>query len=237
MKSTKSNVTTFASWVEDHIGHTDAVGMFADWLFSKRVKNGSRSEDFIEKCLTFEDSRKWLVSKNAPKAIKYCFPTAWRLYQQWVGEMEVLGAQADGARGDREYPVVMTVERRLKDGVHDTVESDGQQLLIDIRRFVTAPAKINVRAGMTLGLPNFSSFRIDVGVEVPCYLEEVDSSYDTVKNWAKSRVEHEVVKFQKDLREMEETDIDDVELPPLDTLGVPVVEYITKEDDSDENLI
>lgn len=62
---------------------------------------------------------------------------------------------------------------------------------IRIRPFITNPASISVKAGVTINLGNYESGRVDVMLTMPCYLEEVDEIYEQVKNWVDSRVEHE----------------------------------------------
>lgn len=61
---------------------------------------------------------------------------------------------------------------------------------IRIRPFVSNPASISVKAGITINLGNYESGRVDVMLTMPCYPEEVDEVYEDVKSWVDSRVEH-----------------------------------------------
>jgi hypothetical protein len=61
---------------------------------------------------------------------------------------------------------------------------------IRIRPFVSNPASISVKAGVTINLGNYESGRVDVMLTMPCYPEEIDGVYEDVKNWVDSRVEH-----------------------------------------------
>ena len=61
---------------------------------------------------------------------------------------------------------------------------------IRIRPFISQPASISVKAGMTINLGNYESGRIDVMLTMPCYPEEVDETYESVKQWVDARVEH-----------------------------------------------
>lgn len=61
---------------------------------------------------------------------------------------------------------------------------------IRIRPFVSNPASISVKAGITINLGNYESGRVDVMLTMPCYPEEIDEVYEDVKNWVDSRVEH-----------------------------------------------
>ena len=62
---------------------------------------------------------------------------------------------------------------------------------IRIRPFISQPASISVKAGLTINLGNYESARVDVMLTMPCYPEEVDSTYEDVKNWVDGRVSHE----------------------------------------------
>lgn len=62
---------------------------------------------------------------------------------------------------------------------------------IRIRPFVSNPANISVKAGITINLGNYESGRVDVMLSMPCYPEEIDGVYEDVKGWVDSRVEHE----------------------------------------------
>lgn len=44
---------------------------------------------------------------------------------------------------------------------------------LETRVFATEPAKVRAEASRTINLGNFESLRIAVGVELPCYVEEV----------------------------------------------------------------
>jgi hypothetical protein len=62
---------------------------------------------------------------------------------------------------------------------------------IRIRPFISVPASITVKAGVTINLGNYESGRVDVMLTMPCYPEEIDQVYIDVKDWVDSRVDHE----------------------------------------------
>jgi hypothetical protein len=62
---------------------------------------------------------------------------------------------------------------------------------IRIRPFISVPASITVKAGVTINLGNYESGRVDVMLTMPCYPEEIDQIYIDVKDWVDSRVDHE----------------------------------------------
>lgn len=68
---------------------------------------------------------------------------------------------------------------------------------IRIRPFISNPASISVKAGVTINLGNYESGRVDVMLTMPCYPEEVDDIYEDVKKWVDARVEHERKEIEK----------------------------------------
>lgn len=68
---------------------------------------------------------------------------------------------------------------------------------IRIRPFISTPASISVKAGVTINLGNYESGRVDVMLTMPCYPEEVDDTYEDVKKWVDARVEHERKEIEK----------------------------------------
>jgi len=187
-----SDAVDFIKWLEGFEGSDDGVGIFADWVFSKKAKV-SRAEEMKG----IADIKSWLVKKKASKTVRRCFLTAWRSYQQWLGEMEVSGQPLAASVKGHTYPVVMTVTRHFENKLNRTEEKDEKREFIDVRRFLTTPAKVSVKLGLTVGIGDYEHARIDAGVEVPCYTEEVDDAYLAASKWAETRIRHEVDKVRR----------------------------------------
>ena len=49
--------------------------------------------------------------------------------------------------------------------------------MILVDTFETVPAEVEAKLGMTINLGNYESLRVDVGVRMPCYKEEMDKAY------------------------------------------------------------
>ena len=71
-----------------------------------------------------------------------------------------------------------------------------QQDTLDVRTFVTDPAKVELGYGLTVSLGDYEFARVDVKVSIPCYREEVDATYAQAKSWVEERIKAEV----KDVR-------------------------------------
>ena len=70
---------------------------------------------------------------------------------------------------------------------------------MEIRPFVTVPARIGVKCGRTINLGNYESARVDVSVEIPCYVEEVKRVYQEVLEMAETRLCEEVSKITRSM--------------------------------------
>ena len=74
---------------------------------------------------------------------------------------------------------------------NDMPPPEGEEDLIAVHEFKTEPAKVTVDYSLTMNLGNFSSARIGVSVEIPCYREEVDEAYEFAAKWVEERIQHE----------------------------------------------
>ncbi|MBC8549551.1 MAG: hypothetical protein H8D23_07855 [Candidatus Brocadiales bacterium] len=54
------------------------------------------------------------------------------------------------------------------------------------------PAYLNITAGMTKGLPNYSSAKISISITYPCMPEEINESYEKLKEWIDKRLIKEI---------------------------------------------
>lgn len=52
---------------------------------------------------------------------------------------------------------------------------DEDLILVDV--FDTTPAMMNAKVGYTKNLGNYESLRVDAGVTLPCYKEELDGAF------------------------------------------------------------
>lgn len=90
--------------------------------------------------------------------------------------------------------VVRTRERLLQDGSgqKEILEDDIKDRIIKIGVFKTEPAKVTVQKGLTINLGNYESARFTVGVELPCYVEEVKGLLVELNDLVEARVKQEV---------------------------------------------
>lgn len=59
---------------------------------------------------------------------------------------------------------------------------------MEVHKYVTAPAQVQVSYGLTMNLGNYESARIDVLVLVPCYREEIEDAYTWARDMATTKV-------------------------------------------------
>lgn len=64
--------------------------------------------------------------------------------------------------------------------------------VIAVHKFVTEPGKVDFSAGLTVNLGNHEFVRLNVGVVVPTYREELEPAYDFAKQFVTERLKAEV---------------------------------------------
>ena len=76
-----------------------------------------------------------------------------------------------------------------------------EKQLIQIRPFATDPAHICVKLGRTINLGNYESAKIDVSVDMPCYVEECQRVYREVMDFVQERLTEEVAKVNNSVEQ------------------------------------
>lgn len=64
---------------------------------------------------------------------------------------------------------------------------------------VEGNAKVKYSLGITLGIGDFQTARVDVGIELPCKPGEVDAKYSEAQDWVAPRFQEEIG-FLNDLK-------------------------------------
>ena len=76
-----------------------------------------------------------------------------------------------------------------------------EKQLIQVRPFATDPAHICVKLGRTINLGNYESAKIDVSVDIPCYVEECQRVYREVMDFVQERLTEEVAKVNNSVEQ------------------------------------
>lgn len=85
-----------------------------------------------------------------------------------------------------EEVVTRTVSRAGK-----VEKEDSESSQISVHKFVTEPARVSVEYSLTINLGNYESARVCIGVQVPCYKEEINDAYAFAQSWVEGRVGEE----------------------------------------------
>lgn len=97
--------------------------------------------------------------------------------------------------------VVSTKYRLLEDYSKEVTSENIKENIIKIGVFKTEPARVVVQKGLTMNLGNYESARVTVGLEVPCYVEEVQQIEQVSNEIVEKRIQQEVVEVRgKDIR-------------------------------------
>lgn len=84
-------------------------------------------------------------------------------------------AAPKGPRGPQTQEATFYVKRTLPSGAEQ--EDQGP---LEVTAFQSTPAQVSAKAGRTINLGNFESFKIEVGLTYPCYPEEVEDAMAVV---------------------------------------------------------
>lgn len=88
------------------------------------------------------------------------------------------------------------VTKQFKVGKQWGAVQGGEEVL-EVHRFATEPARVEVSLGVTVNLGNFESAKLSIGVVVPCYKEETEEAFTWAKNWVESKVMSEVERIRE----------------------------------------
>lgn len=71
-----------------------------------------------------------------------------------------------------------------------------------VRIFMTDPMYVGLKKGATINMGNYSNVKVEVFINVPCYIEEANEVFKQVASWTDKKLTEEV---DKTLEEHKET--------------------------------
>jgi len=74
----------------------------------------------------------------------------------------------------------------------DAYRETASEEVVAVHKFDGPVAMVRRGYGLTLNLGNYESARLDVSVEVPCHVEDVDAADEWARAWVEERVKAEV---------------------------------------------
>jgi len=93
-----------------------------------------------------------------------------------------------------QLPTQLVISRTFKSQNGEQNQTDEEVVAVHV--FQTASAKVRVSMGLTVNLGNFESARCEVGVEIPCYREEIDDATHFARDYCEARLQQEVQAVQ-----------------------------------------
>lgn len=96
----------------------------------------------------------------------------------------------EGKTGIKEE-IKAEVEVSTKQGSHPPEIVKQTDEKIGFHVFKTQPAIVSVRLGTTLNLGNYRSARVEVGISMPCYAEQVGEAYSDALDFVQTRLTQE----------------------------------------------
>jgi len=83
----------------------------------------------------------------------------------------------------------------------DVIDESEEEIATPVHVFVTTPAKVIVKLGGTINLQNYESLRIDFGIEMPCYKEDIVKVKDQILEFIDGELEKEITNAKKSIAE------------------------------------
>lgn len=80
------------------------------------------------------------------------------------------------------------------------VGTDTAEDTLEVNKFVTEPAKISLTMGVTINLGNYEGARVDIGISVPCYTEEVEATHKFASTWVETKLVKEIEQLRDHAR-------------------------------------
>ena len=99
--------------------------------------------------------------------------------------------QTEMELGGNDHAIVAIIDNRFV-FKKETQREQSTEEVVEILKFEGQVAKVKRGYGLTLNLSNYESARLDVHVEVPCYLADVDAADEWARQWVEKRVIKEV---------------------------------------------
>lgn len=93
------------------------------------------------------------------------------------------------------------VSRQFKRSGNDWAdEEESKNETLEVRLFSAPPAHVSVKYGLTVNLGNYEAARVDAGVTLPCYPEEVKEAFNTAWRIAEAELQSQVSDLKKGRR-------------------------------------
>jgi hypothetical protein len=91
-----------------------------------------------------------------------------------------------------EQPRILVTRQFTKNGEIKREDDDAENVSVPVMDERAAIAKVTYSAGATLNMGNYESAKIAVGIELPCYVAEIDEAYKTAIKLVESTLQPEI---------------------------------------------
>jgi len=148
----------------------------------KVVPKKNLAKKKVAKLAKTKKVKKPAKKKTVKKAVKKAKPRA----RARVGAR----APARDEKTQIKKEVMLRVKRQftVKGEVVKTEDADE---MIEVRIFATQPAVAKLMYGLTLNFGNFEGCRLDVGLDMPCYVEEKEAAMNYIADFVGKRIQSE----------------------------------------------
>lgn len=105
-----------------------------------------------------------------------------------------MNGEQNGSQKSTSTNGVLYTKQLFKNSFGDVEERSSEEE-IEVRVFRTQPALVRRGVRRTINLGNYESATVEVAVEMPCYLEELEEADAAAKEFVESRASYEVEKI------------------------------------------
>jgi hypothetical protein len=99
------------------------------------------------------------------------------------------GKDGDDEKKVESLPIIITTDNRYMRGSKVVPENSSLDVeLVDVKRFEGPVARVIRRGGLTLNLGDYESARVDVTIELPCYVQDIDAADELAEEWIGKRM-------------------------------------------------
>lgn len=91
-------------------------------------------------------------------------------------------------------PAVQAVESTVR-VTRKVCGQESEEVTSEVHKFEVEPAYVRVNGGITKSTGNYESLRVDVSISVPCYVEDIQATYDRIADDVAFKLEDEVEKY------------------------------------------
>ncbi|NOQ30171.1 MAG: hypothetical protein GQ570_03515 [Helicobacteraceae bacterium] len=91
-----------------------------------------------------------------------------------------------------------SIDTTMKTGSEVVSESSTEEAVGDPKGYSEPTCNVGVSVGVTRNMGNYNSVKVQVSLNMPCYIEEIDPVYEFTKEWVDNKVDTIVAELDEE---------------------------------------